>query len=177
MDEFKLPWAIAYASDLPAADTTEIKVSLTQLVGQLEKLLPTMMLHELPQWLDRFEKIEQGRMKYLIASREQAQTLLNWHEFRLGNPEAAAMPVSAHALQFGVQLGVKPEDWPNVTLNDLQARLHAYLRSIRNDVMLASLDVLYIKTIGLITVAEDEHDATRGLAAMVRRAKQSMQNH
>jgi hypothetical protein len=177
MDEINLPWSIEYARDLPVADTTEIKQSLSQLAGQLEKLLPTMLLDELPQWLARFEKIERGRMKYLIASREQAQTLLNWHQFRLGNPGAAAVPASAHALQFGLELGIKPEDWPSVTLNDLQARLHAYLRSIRNDVMLAALDVFYVKTISLITLAADGHEVNSRLDAMVRRAKQSMQNH
>jgi hypothetical protein len=80
-------------------------------------------------------------------------------------------------MPFSSELGIKPEDWPSVTLNDLQARLHAYLRSIRNDVMLAALDVFYVKTISLITLAADGHEVNSRLDAMVRRAKQSMQNH
>jgi hypothetical protein len=176
MDEINLPWNIEYARDLPVADTTEIKLTLSQLVRQLEKLMPTMLLHELPQWLDRFEKIEQGRMKYLISSREQAQILMTRHHFRLSNPDAAAMPASPDTLQFGLQLGIKPDQWQSLTLSDLQNRLHSYLRNIRNDVILASLDVLYVKTIVLVTVAEDEHEVTPQFNAMVRRAKQSVQS-
>jgi hypothetical protein len=177
MDEITLPWAIEYARDLPVADKTEIKQSLSQLVRQLEKLLPTMLIHELQQWLTRFEKIEQGRWKYLIASRDQAQTLLDWHKFRLDNPEAAALPASADALKFGIELGIKPEDWPSVTLGDLRERLHSYLRDIRNDAMLAALDVLYIRSIALITVTEKDHEVNKQLQALVNRAKQSTHMH
>jgi hypothetical protein len=176
MDEITFPWHIAYAHDLPVHDTTAVKENLAQVITEVEKLLPTMLIDELPEWLDRFEKIEQGRMKYLIASREQAQTLLDWHKFRLDNPAAAALPASADALKFGVELGIKPEDWPSVTLSSLQSRLHAYLCDIRNDAFLAALDTLYVKTIALVFVAEQDNDGRYKLDALVNRAKQSAHN-
>jgi hypothetical protein len=133
MDEITFPWQIAYARDLPVHDTSEVKQSLAKVITQIEKLLPTMILDELPQWLERFQKIEQGRMKYLIACREQAQALFDWHQFRLANPAAAALPASADALKLGIELGIQPDDWPSVPLSNLQSRLHAHLRNVRND--------------------------------------------
>jgi hypothetical protein len=176
MDEITMPWSIAYARDLPVHDIMEVKQSLVKVITQIEQLLPTMLLDELPEWLDRFEKIEQGRMKYLIACREQAQALLDWHQFRSANPAAAAMPASADALKLGLELGIKPEDWPSVTLRNLQSRLHAHLRDVRNDAMLAALDTLYVKTIALVFVAEPYNDGRNKLESLVNAAKQSAYN-
>jgi hypothetical protein len=176
MDEITLPWHIAYARDLPVHDTTEAKQSLAKVITQIEKLLPTMLLDELPQWLERFQKNEQGRMKYLIACREQAQALLDWHQFRSANPAVAALPASADALKLGIELGIQPDDWPSVPLSNLQSKLHAHLRDVRNDAMLAALDTLYVKTIALVFVAEPDNDGRKKLEALVNAAKQSAHN-
>jgi len=178
MDENTMPWNIAYARDLPVHDTTAVKKSLAKVIRQLEKQLPAMLLDELQQWLTRFEKIAQGKMKYLITSREKSQALLDWHQFRSANPAAQAFPASADALKFGVELGIRPQDWPSITPSDLCERLHAYLREIRNDAMLAALDVLYVKSIALITVDEEQDDSVgKQLQALVDRAKQSAYDH
>jgi hypothetical protein len=174
MDDIALPYYIADARTLPIQDTTAVKQSLVQLVGQFEKLLPTMLAHELPLWLERYEKIEQGRWKYLIASHAQAQALANWHQFRHNNPEAIALPASRDALEFGLHLGIEPNQWQDITPKNLRERLQMYLCDIRANVFLASLDVLYLRAIAPITLAGDHPEIHHTLDAMIDRLSQSI---
>jgi hypothetical protein len=106
-----------------------------------------MLVRELPLWCERYEKIEIGRWKCLVACHKQAQDLVNWHQLRRANPEAAVLPVSRDALKFGLRIGIEPSAWPAITHQYLRERLHNYLLDIRIDAFLASLDVLYMRAI------------------------------
>jgi hypothetical protein len=177
MDEINLPWYFGNARDWPVPDKTAVKESLSQLIQQAEKLLPPMLIHELPLWLAHFEKIRQGRWKYLIARQSQAQALFDTYQFRRDNPQIADLPLSRDALEFGLQLGIQPNEWPDIKPNDLREKLHTHLRQIRADAMLASLDVDYLRAIALVTVPDDEPSARKELGAMISLAQDEMQNN
>jgi hypothetical protein len=176
MDDTTLPWHFANARDLPPGDDSEVKQSMIALVQQLQKRLPPMLIQELPLWLNRFQKIERNRWKYLIVSHEQAQTLANWHKLRLDQPEIAAKPVSRHALEFGLRLRIQPDDWPNITAADLQERLHAHLRDIRAELMIAVFDVIYLRTIALVMVTGAFPETDRVLNTMIDRLREFLRD-
>jgi hypothetical protein len=52
-----------------------------------------------------------------------------------------------------------------------------HLREIRTDVMLASMEVDYLRAIALVTVSDDESTVRRALDAMISRVQREMQNH
>jgi hypothetical protein len=167
MDEINLPWNFSDAREWPVPDKTGVKQSLTQLIGQAEKLLPPMLIHELPLWLAHFEKIKHGRWKYLIACQRQAQALLDTYRFRRDNPQISDLPLSRDALEFGLRLGIKPNEWSEITPNDLRERLHSYLREIRADAMLSSMEVDYLRAIALVIIPDDEPTVRKELGVMI----------
>jgi hypothetical protein len=174
MNDINLPYYIENARDLPPLDTTAAKESLIHLVDQLQKQLPPMFVRELPLWCERYEKIETGRWKYLVACHKQAQDLANWHQFRQDNPEAAALPISRDALEFGLSLGIEPSEWPVITQQNLLERLTAFLLDARSDAFLASFDVLYLRAIAPTTLSGDSPDIRFTLDAMIERLSQSL---
>jgi hypothetical protein len=176
MDEIKLPWNFADARDWPVPDKTVVKESLTQLIKQSEKLLPPMLINELPLWLAHFEKIKRGRWKYLIACQSQAQALFDTYQFRRDNPQIADLPLSRDAIEFGLQLGIQSNEWPDIKPNDLRERLHVHLRQIRADAILSSLEVDYLRAIALVIVPDDDPSVRKALGAMISLAQDEMQD-
>jgi hypothetical protein len=175
MDEINLPWNFADVRDWPMPDKTGVKQSLTELIIQEEKLFPPMLMHELPLWLAHYQKIERGRWTYLIATQSQAQALFDAYQFRRDNPLIAHLPLSKDALKFGLEIGIGQNDWPYIKPNVLREKLHVFLRGIRNEAMLASIDVNYLKAIALVIVSDDEMAVRKELGVMIALTRDEIQ--